>query len=142
MHSLRDITFDLSGLCWTPSVLTQLGGVLTEPPDAFSMDPTDFDSCSLLPHKISDPPNNSLVASCPCRSNSPTAVQVEAILDTFLEVGLIQYSTSPWVIPVVVMSKKSGGIQSSASFKKLRKLGILVQLPIPYVFFETIDKLQ
>ena len=67
----------------------------------------------------------------PYRINPPTAKKVDAILDRFLAAGLIQHSTSPWASPVVVIPKKSGDIRITVNYKKLKKLSILGQLPIP-----------
>ena len=107
---MHEIAFDLHGPGWTPAVITQLGDVLVEFPDVFWKSSIHFGSCSLLPFKISVPPNSSPVTSRPYRINPPTAKQVDAILDKFLTAGLIQHSTSPWASPVVIIPKKSGGI--------------------------------
>ena len=78
---MREIAFDLHGLRWTPAVITQPGKVLAEFSDVFSKSSTDFGSFSLLPFKISVPPNSSPVTSRPYRINLPTAKQVDAVLD-------------------------------------------------------------
>ena len=63
---LRDITFDLHGPGWSPSVITALGDVLCEFPDVFSKSKTNFGSCSLIPFKIP-----AHTASTPYSPNSP-----------------------------------------------------------------------
>ena len=65
---------------------------------------------------------------------------MDAVLDKFLATGLIQHSTSPWANLVVAIPKKSGGIRITVNYKKLSKLSILGQLPIPRVD-EALDKL-
>ena len=102
--------------------------------------PSDFGSCSLLPFDISVPPNSSSVASRPYCIKTPTAKQEDAVLDKFLAAGLIQHSTSPWASPVFVIPKTLCGIHITVNYKKLNKLSILGQLPIPR-FDESQDKL-
>ena len=58
---LRDITFNLHGSGWSPSVITALGDVLCEFPGFFSMSKTDFGSFSLTPFKISIRPDSTPV---------------------------------------------------------------------------------
>ena len=78
--------------------------------------------------------------SRPYRINPPTAKQVVAVLDKFLAAGLVQHSTSPWASSVVVIPTKPDGIRITVNYKKLNKLSILGQLPIPRVD-EVLDKL-
>jgi len=62
---LRDITFNLHGAGWSPSVIDDLADVLCEFPDVFATSKTDFGSCSLMPFKITVPPDSSPVTSRP-----------------------------------------------------------------------------
>ena len=66
---LRDIKFDLHGSGLSPAVINALGNVLCEFPDVFSTSKTDFGSCSLIPFKISVPPDSAPVISRPYRIN-------------------------------------------------------------------------
>ena len=75
---MREIAFDLRGLGWTPTVITQSGDALAEFSDVFSKSP------AVLPFKVTVPPNTSPVTSRPYRINPPTAKQVDAVLDKFL----------------------------------------------------------
>ena len=45
--------------------------------------------------------------------------------------GLIQYSTSPYSSPLVVIPNKSGGMKITVNCKKLNQISKLSQLPIP-----------
>ncbi|MEP5732608.1 MAG: hypothetical protein ABJL67_24925, partial [Sulfitobacter sp.] len=92
---MREIAFDLRGLGWTPTIITQLGDVLVEFFDVFSKYPTDFSSCALLSFKINVPPDGCPVTSRHYRINPPTAKHVDVVLDKFLAASLIQLSTSP-----------------------------------------------
>ena len=65
---------------------------------------------------------------------------MDTILDEYLAAGLMQYSTSPYASPVVIIPKKSGGIRHTINHKKLNNISILGQLPNPRVH-EILDKL-
>ena len=130
---LRSIKFDLHGPGWTPQVITDLGDLLCEFRDVFSTSSTDLGSCSLLPFKITVPPDSAPVTSKPYRMNPLVAKQVDAILDQYLAAGLIQHSNSPYSSPIVVIPKKSGGIRITVNYRKLNSISTLGQLPIPRV---------
>ena len=114
---LRDIIFDLEGSGWSPSVIDSLGDVLCEFPDAFSISKTDFGSCSLMPFKITVPPNSEPVTSRPYRINPILAKKADAVLDQYLAAGLIQQSTSPYSSLMVAISKKDGGVLIAINYK-------------------------
>ena len=109
---MRKISFDLHGPGWTPVITFQLGEVLAEFSEALSKSSTDFDSFSLLPFEVSVSSNSSPATFRPYRINPPTAKNMDAVLDKFLAVGIIQHSISPWASPLVVIPKKSGGTVS------------------------------
>ena len=127
-----EIDFGSHGPGWTPAVITHWGDVLAESPDVFSSSASDFDSCSLLPSKVSVPPNSSPVTSCLYRTTLHIAEQVDAVLDNFCS-GLASSttSTSSWASLVVVIPKLFGGIRITGNYKKLSKLSVLGQFPIP-----------
>ena len=59
--------------------------------------------------------------------------QEDAILDSYLAVGLVQHSTSPWSSPLVCVPKKSGGIRITVNYQKLNKVTEIPQITIPRV---------
>ena len=59
--------------------------------------------------------------------------QVDAILDSYLAVGLIQHSTSPWSSPLVCVPKQSGGIRITVNYQKLNKVTETPQIASPRV---------
>lgn len=130
---MKSIKFDLHGPGWTSTVIDELDGLLQEFTDVFSESPTDLGSCSLLPFKITVPPDSAPVTSKPYRMNPLVAKRVDAVLDEYLAAGLIQHSNSPYSSPIVVIPKKSGGIRITINYRKLHRISSLGQLPIPRV---------
>ena len=119
---------------WTLSAIEQLGDVLCEFSDMFSTSKTDFGSWSLMPFEISVSEGSAPVTSRPHRVNPMFAKGVDATLKQYLaksSTGLIQYSTSPYSSPLVVIPKKSGGVRITVH--KLNQVSKLSQLPIPRV---------
>ena len=137
---LRDIIFDLHGSGLSPSVIDSLGDILCEFPDVFSTSKTDFGSCSLMPFKITVPPDSEPVTSRLYRINPILAKKADAVLDQYLAAGLIQHSTSPYSSPMVAIPKKDGGVRITINYKKLNAISSLGHLPIPRVD-EVLDSL-
>ena len=117
----------------SPSAIDDLGDVLREHQDVFSTSITDFDSYSLIPFKITVPPDNAPVTFHPYWMNPIVAKQADAIIDQYLAAGRIQHSTSPYAGPMVAIPKKDGGVRITMNYKKLNAISSLGQLPIPSV---------
>ena len=94
-----------------------------------------------FPFEISVPLDSPLVMSHPYHIDTIVAENMDAIFDEYLTAGLIQHSTSPYVIPVVISPKKCGGIRLTTNYKKLNIINILGQLPFPCVY-EVLEKLE
>ena len=109
---LREVAFDLHGTDWTPEATEQLGDALCDFPDVFSRSKSDLGSCSLTPFAISVPEGSAPVASRPHRIIHIMAKEMKATL----EAGLVQHSTSPYSSPLVVISKKSGGVRITMNY--------------------------
>ena len=130
---LRNVNFDLHGSGWTPSAINNLGDVLYEFQDVFSTSKTDVCSCSLMPFKITAPPQCAPLTSPPYRINPNLAEKADAVLDQYRTAGLIQHFTSPYSSPMVAIPKKDGGVRITINYKKLNAISSLGQLPIPRV---------
>ena len=78
------------------------------------------------------PEGSALVTSRPHRINPILAKDVDAT-NQYIEAGLIQHSTSPFSSPLVVITKKSGGVTITMNYKKLNQISKLSHLPIPRV---------
>ena len=114
---LRNITFDPHGSGWSPSVIEDLGHVLCEFSDVFSTSKINFGSCSLIPFKISIPPDSAPVFSRLFRINPILVKKADAVLDQYLAAGLIQHSTSPYANPMVAIPKKDGNVRITVTYK-------------------------
>ena len=101
--------------------------------DVFSSSKLDYGECSLRPLEIKVPPGTQPIQSRPYRLNPVLSKQADAILDSYLAAGLIQYSTSPWSSPLVCVPKKSGGIRITVNYQKLNKVTEIPQIAIPRV---------
>ena len=58
---------------------------------------------------------------------------INPIMAKDLAAGLIQHSTSPYSSPLMVLSKKCGGVRITVYYKILNHISILSQLPISRV---------
>ena len=128
---LREIAFDLHDPGWDPPAIEQLGDVLCNVPDVLFTLKTGFGSFSLMPFEISVPEGSAPVTSRPHRINPILAKEVDATLNQYLAAGLIQHSTSPYLNPLVVIPKKSGGVRITVNYKKLNKLASSVNCRFP-----------
>lgn len=64
-------------------MIDDLADVICDFPDVFSTSKTDFGSCSLMPFKITVPPDSSPVTSRPYRTNPNFAKKADAVLDQY-----------------------------------------------------------
>ena len=87
----------------------------------FSKRKTDFGFCTLMLFEISVPEGSAPVTSRPHRINPVLAEEVDATLNQYLAAGLIQHSTSPYSSPLVVIPKKSRGVQITVNYKKTQQ---------------------
>ena len=130
---IRRIDFALEAAGWDPTALDALSTTLTTYADVFSSSKLDYGECSLRPLEIKVSPGTQPIQSRPYRLKPVLSKQVDAILDSYLAAGLIQYSTSPWSSPLVCVPKKSGGIQITVNYQKLNKVTEIPQIAIPSV---------
>ena len=86
-------------------------------------------SCSLMPFGLSAPEGSAPVISRPHRINPTLAKEVDATLNPCLVACLIQHSTSPCSSPMVVVSKKPGGVRIAVNYKKLNDISRLANCP-------------
>ena len=130
---LQEVAFNLHDPGWTPQAIEQLGDVLCEVPDVFSVSKKDFGSCSLTPLEISVPERSDPVTSRHHRLNPILAHEVDATLNQYLAAGMIQHWASRYSSPLVVIPKTSAGVSITVNYKKLIQISKLCRLPIPRV---------
>ena len=116
---MREIAFELHGLGWTPTVITQLGDVLAEFSDKFSKSPTGF--WLLLPAPLK-------YMCCPEQLSRHISVlphqfpHRKAIERDFGQIP--RRRPHPSVVEFVI-PKKSGGIRITVAHKKMNELSVL-----------------
>ena len=125
--------FALDAAGWDPTAIGALSTTLTTYADVFSSSKLDYGECSLRPFEIKVPSGTQAIQSCPYRLNPVLSKQVDAILDSYLAVGLIQHSASPWSSPFVCVPKKLGGIRIKVNYQKLNEVTEIPQIAIPRV---------
>ena len=75
-----------------------------------------------MPFEILVPEGIALVVSRPHRINSILSKEVDATLNQYLVVGLIQHWTSLYSRPLVVIPKKFGGARITVHYEKLNEI--------------------
>ena len=138
---IRRIDFALYAAGWGSTAIDVLCATLVTYADVFSSSKLDYGECSLRPFEIKVPPGTQPVQSSPYRLNPVLSKQVDANLDSYLAVGLIQHSASPWSSPLVCVPNKSGGIRITVNYQKLNKVTEIPQIAIPRVD-EVLDTLD
>ena len=78
---------------------------------------------------------------CAPRRMSPQKIQQEeACVDEMLSGGQIEQSESPWSAPVVLVTKKDGGIRFCVDYRKLNLATVKDAYPLPQID-DTLDML-
>lgn len=62
-------------------------------------------------------------------------------LQSLLDQGIIEYSTSPWAAPVVLVLKKDGTLRLCIDFRRLNDITLKDSFPLPRID-DTLDKLS
>ena len=130
---IRRIDFALDAAGWDPPAIDALYATLVAYADVFSSSKLHYGECSLRPFEIKVPHGTQPIQSRPYRLNPVLSKQVDAFLDSYLAVSLIQHSASAWPSPLVCVPKKSGGIRIPVICQKLNKVTVVPQIAIPRV---------
>ena len=67
--------------------------------------------------------------------------EVEAMIDEMLKFNIISKSKSPWSSPIVIIKKKDGSKRFCVDYRKLNKITIKDNFPVPLIE-ETLDSLH
>ena len=87
---------------------------------------------NLVSHSI-ETGSTSPIRQAPRRVSPHLFGTVTAELDKMLDAGVIQPSSSPWASPVVLVSKKGGGIRFCIDYRKLNAVTVRDAHPIPRI---------
>ena len=130
---IRRIDFALDAAGWDSPAIDALSETLAAYADVCSSFKLDYGERSLRPFEIKAPPGTQPIQSRPYRLTPVLSKQVDAIMDSYLASGLIQYSTSPWSSPLVCVPKKLGGIRITVNYQEMNKVTEIPQIAIPRV---------
>jgi hypothetical protein len=129
---------DLSHL--QPEEQADVENLLVEFQDIFSSGPSDIGRTSKIYHKINTgdhPPIRQQARRIPGHRRE----EVDSMLQTMLEQGVIQTSFSPWAAPIVLVKKKDGTTRFCIDYRKLNDVTKKDAYPLPRID-DTLDALS
>ena len=115
-YHIRRIDFTLYAAGWDPSAIDALSATLREYANIFSSSKLDDGVCSLRYFEIKVTPERQPIQSRPYSLNPVFSKQADAILDSYIATGLIQYSTSLWSSPLV-FRRNPAAFESQSTIK-------------------------
>ena len=114
--------------------------LLTEYADVFAFSESDLGRTSKLKHQIhtgNAPPVRQAVRCVPPQRRQ----QVHELLNRMLKDDIIQPSSSPWAVPVVLVKKKNGSLRFCVDYRRLNEVTRKDAYPLPRID-DTIDTLD
>lgn len=85
----------------------------------------------MLPYEITDQAGVSSISSRPFRTNSILTKKVNSTLDSYLGAGLIQHSSFPWALPLVVVPERDGIIRIAVNYEGLNHVTVVKKNLLP-----------
>jgi hypothetical protein len=85
--------------------------------------------------------NERPIKSRPYRVHYALEQDVDEMIDRMLARGIISKSNSPWSAPIVIIKKKNGTNRFCVEYRKLNKVTIKDNYPVPLIE-ETLDSLK
>jgi len=100
------------------STVTGLHQLLSKHVDTFAASSNDLGFCSILQHDI-DTGTSSPIKQPPRRPPLAAREEEDKILDSMLQSGVIEPSTSPWASPVCLVRKKDNSYRFCVDYRKV-----------------------
>jgi hypothetical protein len=95
---------------------------------------------SVIKHHI-DTQGRGPIRLRPYRTARKHEEELQRQLQSLLDQGIIEYSTSPWAAPVVLVLKKDGTLRLCIDFRRLNDITLKDSFPLPRID-DTLDKLS
>ena len=144
---LQQLDLDLDHLA--PDEQKRLENLIRTYADVFALDPGELGTTDVVKHTINTgdhPPIKQPLRRTPFALRS----KVDKLVQEMLSQGVIEQSRSPWASPVVLVSKKDGGLRFCIDYRQLNRITKLDEFPLPRIddtldllagckFFTTLD---
>ena len=85
---------------------------------------------NVVKHEI-DTGNSQPISQAPYRSNPEKRKEIHRQVQSLLDAGQIECSTSPWASPILLVPKKDGGWRMCVDYRKVNAVTKKVSYPIP-----------
>ena len=84
-------------------------------------------------HHIDLKPNTKPIRCAPYRLNQEKAKVLKDKLENLFEQGIIEESTSPWALPIVMVPKSDGSLRLFTDFRKVNNCTVPDHFPLPRI---------
>ena len=116
----------------TPEQQSQFINIIYDHPEVFSLHDEDLGFCDKIKHTI--PMTSDRPVYLPHCTIPPQLLgEVHKCLDTWLRLGIIRPSQSPYASQVVIVQKKSGEIHLCMDYWKLNSITVRDAFPLPRI---------
>ena len=137
-RNFKSAEFDI-GTSLTPEQRSQVLNLIGKFDDIMSKHESDVGRTDLLKHHI-ETGDSAPIHDRPYRISFAERKAVRALVDEYIDGGLIRESTSPWACPIVLVKKKDGTMRFCCDWRKLNKVTKRDAMPLPLIN-DMIDRL-
>ncbi|PJE78407.1 hypothetical protein CI610_02660 [invertebrate metagenome] len=124
----------------TPEQAKQVRQLLLRTQDLFAKSDDDLGRTDMVKHKI-DTQNAKPIKQPPRRFPHHAAEEVDQQVQSMLDRGIIEPSSSPWASGVVLVQKKDGSLRFCVDYRALNKVTVKDAYPLPRIG-ESLDRLS
>lgn len=110
----------------------QLKTLIVEFSDVFALDDSELGCTQLVKHSI-DTGDNAPIRQPPYRTPVVRREQLDKMVTTMQEQGVVEPSSSPWASPVVLVPKKDGSLRFCIDYRRLNAVTRKDVYPLPRV---------
>ena len=117
----------------------QLKDLICSYSDVFALDASELGTTDIVQHTI-DTGDHSPIKQPLRRTPFALRAKMDELVREMLSQGVIEQSKSPWASPVVLVSKKDGGLRFCIDYRQLNRVTKLDEFPLPRID-DTLDQL-